>query len=51
LLRHDNVSVGKLGSLDDYLSRLIDNKIWGLKIAKDTFYLRTGDGSFDLLSP
>jgi nucleoid DNA-binding protein len=50
LLRHSNVSLTKLGSLDNYLRKLINNKIGGLKVTKDTFYLRARDGGFGLLS-
>jgi hypothetical protein len=44
LLRHSNVSLIKLGSLDDYLRPLINIKLGGLEVTKDTFYLRARDG-------
>jgi hypothetical protein len=50
LLRHSNVSLTKLGSLDDNLRRLINIKLDGLKVTKDTFYLRARDSGFGLLS-
>jgi hypothetical protein len=49
-LKHSNVSLTKLGSLDDYLRRLINIKLGGLKVTKDTFYLRARDGGFGLIS-
>jgi hypothetical protein len=50
LLKHSNVSLTKLNSLDNYLRKLINNKIGGLKVTKDTFYLRARDGGFGFLS-
>jgi hypothetical protein len=46
LHRHRNISLTKLASLDNYLRKLINNKIGGLKVTKDTFYLRARDGGF-----
>jgi hypothetical protein len=46
LLRQSNVSLTKLGSLDNYLRKLINNKIGSLKVTKDMFYLRARDSGF-----
>jgi hypothetical protein len=50
LLRHSNLSLPKLQALDGYLRKLINKKIGGLPLTKETFYIRARDGGFGLYS-
>jgi hypothetical protein len=48
LLRHSNLSLTKLKQLDTYLIKLINRGVEESTLTKETFYLRVGDGGFDI---
>jgi hypothetical protein len=50
LLRHSNITKTKLQNLDNYFRKLINKKLGGLPVTKETFYISAKDRGFGLYS-